>query len=117
VALATFFVAAVVTSTVSERTRQRAVEAERRRAEADLTAEMAQVLLAQAGMRDALALIGHRLAQVFELPWASISLEEAQRFQRRTAGGREEEAGLAAAGHQEQKDTGQSQELTLSGRL
>jgi two-component system sensor histidine kinase KdpD len=85
VALATFFVAAVVTSTVSERTRQRAVEAERRRAEADLTAEMAQVLLAQAGVRDALALIGHRLAQVFELPWAYVSLNEEQPDARRLA--------------------------------
>ncbi len=85
VALATFLATAVVTSTVSERARQRAVEAERRRAEADLTAEMAQVLLAQAGVRDALALIGHRLAQVFELPWAQVSLEEESRDARRIA--------------------------------
>ena len=37
IALATFFVAAILTSTVSERARSRAIEAERRRAEADLT--------------------------------------------------------------------------------
>ena len=83
VALAAFFVAAVVTSAVSVTSRQRALEAERRRAEANLTATMAQVLLAQAGVRDALALIGHRLAQVFELPWAQISLEEEEPDTRR----------------------------------
>jgi two-component system sensor histidine kinase KdpD len=76
VALAAFFVAALATSTVSERARLRTVEAERRRAEADLTAEMAQLLLARAGVEDALALIGRRLAQVFDLPWATIVLGE-----------------------------------------
>ena len=74
VALAAFFVAAVLTSTVSERARLRTQEAERRRAEADLTAEMAQLLLAQTGVEDALRLIGRRLAIVFELPWATIEL-------------------------------------------
>ncbi len=76
VALGAFFVAAVATSTVSDRARVRAIEAERRRAEADLTAEMAQLLLARTGVEAALALIGRRLAQVFELPWASITLGE-----------------------------------------
>lgn len=85
VALATFFVVAVVTSTVSERARLRTVEAERRRAEADLTRDMAQLLLAQAGVRDALALIGHRLAQVFELGWAQITLDEPPADPRRIA--------------------------------
>jgi two-component system, OmpR family, sensor histidine kinase KdpD len=73
-ALATFFVAAVVTSTVSERARARAIEADRRRAEADLTAEMARLFLPRSGVEDALALIGRRLAQVFDLPSATISL-------------------------------------------
>ncbi|HET9721339.1 MAG TPA: DUF4118 domain-containing protein [Solirubrobacteraceae bacterium] len=76
VALATFLVAAIVTSTVSQRAWLRTREAERGRAEADLTRDMAQLLLAEAGVHDALALIGHRLAQVFELPWAQISLEQ-----------------------------------------
>ena len=71
-----FLVVAVATSSVSELARARAVEAERRRAEADLTAEMAQVLLARAGVEDALPPIGRRLAAVFGLPWASISLLE-----------------------------------------
>ncbi len=85
VALAAFLAAAIATSTVSERARQRAVEAERRRAEADLTAEMAQLLLARAGVEDALALIGRRLAVVFELPWATIALGETDADGRRVA--------------------------------
>jgi two-component system, OmpR family, sensor histidine kinase KdpD len=85
VALAAFFVAAILTSTVSERARLRTLEAERRRAEADLTAEMAQLLLAQAGVEAALGLIGRRLAIVFELPWATIELGETSGDGRRMA--------------------------------
>jgi two-component system, OmpR family, sensor histidine kinase KdpD len=75
VALGTFLVAAVASSWVSEVARRRAAEAERRRAEADLTAEMAQLLLS-GGLRDGLALIGSRLTAVFELPWATVTREE-----------------------------------------
>ena len=46
VALGAFFVAALATSWVSELARHRAAEAERRRAEADLTAEMARAAAA-----------------------------------------------------------------------
>jgi two-component system sensor histidine kinase KdpD len=85
VALGAFLVVAVATSTVSELARARAMEAERRRAEADLTAEMAQVLLARAGVEDALVPIGRRLAAVFGVPWASISLGEQSGDARREA--------------------------------
>ena len=85
VALAAFLVAAVAASTVSERARLRAAEAESRRAEADLIAEIAQLLLARAGVDDALVLIGRRLARVFELPWATIALGEANADPRRLA--------------------------------
>jgi two-component system sensor histidine kinase KdpD len=85
VALGAFLVVAVATSTVSELARARAAEAERRRAEADLTAEMAQMLLARAGVRDALAPIGRRLADAFGLAWASISLGEQRGDARREA--------------------------------
>ena len=85
VALAAFFVAALATSWVSELARHRAAEAERRRAEADLTAEMARLVLPRAAVADALALIGRRLAAVFELPWATITLEEARGDGRRVA--------------------------------
>ena len=52
VALAAFFVAALATSWVSELARHRAAEAERRRAEADLTAEMARLLLPRAAVAE-----------------------------------------------------------------
>jgi two-component system sensor histidine kinase KdpD len=74
VALGAFVVAALASSTVSEVARIRAVEANRRRVEADLTAEIAQLLLARTGVEEALALIGQRLSVVFDLPWASVSL-------------------------------------------
>ena len=85
VALVAFFVAAVATSTVSERARMRTLEAEARRAEADLTAEMAQLLLGRTEVPDALALIGRRLAVLFELPSASIELTEVAPDARRQA--------------------------------
>jgi len=72
VALATFLAVAVLTCTVTEVARGRAVEAERRRDEADLAAETAQLLLA-GGTEDALALIGQRLAAVCQLPWAIVT--------------------------------------------
>lgn len=83
VALGAFLVVAVATSSVSELARARAVEAERRRAEADLTAEMARMLLARAGVEDALAPIGRRLAAVFGLAWASVTLDEQASDKRR----------------------------------
>jgi two-component system, OmpR family, sensor histidine kinase KdpD len=72
VALATFLAVAGVTSTVSDVARSRAVEAERRREEADFAAETAQLLLAS-GTADGLARIGERLAGVFELPSATVT--------------------------------------------
>lgn len=76
VALGAFLVVAVATSTVSELARARAVEADQRRAEADLTAEMAQMVLARAGLRDALVPIGRALAAAFGLAWASVTLDQ-----------------------------------------
>ena len=85
VALGTFFVAALATSWVSELARHRAAEAERRRAEADLTAEIARLVLPRAAVSEALGLIGRRLASVFELPWATITLRETSGDGRRLA--------------------------------
>lgn len=76
VALATFLVTAVAASSVSELARARAAEAERRRAEADLTAQMAQLLLLRSGVEEALSIVGERLASAFELPSARILLGE-----------------------------------------
>jgi two-component system sensor histidine kinase KdpD len=78
VALAAFFVAAVAASSVSEFARRRAAEAENGRAEADLTAEMARLMLGAAGVADALAVIGRRLSTVFGLPSTTIVLGEAE---------------------------------------
>jgi two-component system sensor histidine kinase KdpD len=76
VALGAFLVVAVATSTACELARARAVEADQRRAEADLSAEIAQMVLARAGVRDALVPIGRRLAGVFGLASVSITLDE-----------------------------------------
>jgi two-component system, OmpR family, sensor histidine kinase KdpD len=85
VALGAFLVAAAATSTVSDRARVRALEAEARRAEADLTAEMARLLLGRTDVQGALAMIGRRLAQLFELPSAAIELTELTPDPRRQA--------------------------------
>ena len=83
VALVVFLVAAVVTSTLAGTARARAEEAERRRREADLSAEMARVLLGGESLEDALPVVGQRIAQAFELPW--VTVEAALGRQRRTA--------------------------------
>ena len=73
VALGVFFVAAVVTSTLADIAGSRAVEAERRRQEADLTAEMARLLLGGSSIEDSLRAVGHRVGEAFGL--ASVSVE------------------------------------------
>jgi two-component system sensor histidine kinase KdpD len=84
-ALGAFLVIAVATSTVSELARSRSIEADQRRAEADLTAEVAQMVLARAGVHDALVPIGRLLAAAFGLAWASITLDEQAEDERREA--------------------------------
>ena len=68
VALAIFLVAAAVTSTLADAARSRAADAERGRREADLTAEMARLLLGGAEVEESLRLVGRQIAQTFELP-------------------------------------------------
>lgn len=75
-ALGTFLVASVAVSSVSELARRRFDEALRRRAEADLTAEMAGALLACADLEEALTLINRQIAGVFELASARVVLGE-----------------------------------------
>ena len=75
VALIAFLVAAVVASVVAEVARSRAVEAELRRREADLAAELARVLLGGASVRDALPAASERLATALGLDEATIMLE------------------------------------------
>ena len=76
VALAVFFVAAIAASELAERARRRADEAEQRRREADLAADMARRLLRSDNLATALGDVGGRLAQTLELGSASIELGE-----------------------------------------
>ncbi len=72
-ALAVFLVAAVVTSALADAAKARAEEAESRRREADLSAEMARVLLGGSDTDESLRLVGQRIAQTLEL--SSVSVE------------------------------------------
>jgi two-component system, OmpR family, sensor histidine kinase KdpD len=74
VALAAFTVAAAVVSTMAEIARGRAVEAERRRAEADLAAALARELLAGEETQGALRAMAHRVAEALAIPSARIEL-------------------------------------------
>ncbi len=74
VALAVFFTAAVLASSVAELARARAVEAEVRRREAVLAAEMATLLLGGGRVTDALDETADRLAQALGLRSARIAL-------------------------------------------
>ena len=73
VALAVFLVAAVVTSTLSGQATTRAQEAERGQREADLTAEMARLLLGGGSIGESLRTVGERIADAYGL--ASVSVE------------------------------------------
>jgi two-component system, OmpR family, sensor histidine kinase KdpD len=85
VALAVFFVAAVVISWLAEATRARAEEAERRRREADLTAEMARLLLGGAVVEESLRAAGQRIAATFGLPSVGIEMRWVDSDERRVA--------------------------------
>ncbi len=75
VALVAFLVVAVLASSVAEVTRARAREAEARRREADLAAEMARLLLRGDDLAQALPTAAARLAQALELSSAAIELD------------------------------------------
>ena len=74
VALAVFVVVALVTSTLSGTAMARAAEAERGRREADLTAEMARLLLGGGSIEESLRTVGQRIAEAYELPSVSVEL-------------------------------------------
>jgi two-component system, OmpR family, sensor histidine kinase KdpD len=67
VALAMFFVAAVVTSTLTNAARAREEEAERRRREADLAADMARLVLGGSTVDASLDAVGPRIAAALGL--------------------------------------------------
>jgi two-component system, OmpR family, sensor histidine kinase KdpD len=85
VALVVFFIAALVASTLAEQARARTREAEQRRQEADLAAEMARVLLRGSSLDDALPAVSQRLTRALDLPSATIVLRDVEGDDRRVA--------------------------------
>ncbi|HEX6698909.1 MAG TPA: ATP-binding protein [Solirubrobacteraceae bacterium] len=85
VALGVFFIAALVASTLAERARVRTREAQERRQEADLAAEMARLLLRGTSLAQALPAVSQRLAHALELPSAAIELRAVEGDERRMA--------------------------------
>jgi two-component system sensor histidine kinase KdpD len=85
VALAAFTIVALVASTISELARSRALEAERRRAEADLAAALAHELLLGVDTQTALASAARRVAEALGLASAAIEQGTAAPDARREA--------------------------------
>ena len=83
VGLIAFLVAAVLASSVSDLSRSRAQEAEERRREADLSAELARTLLGAEPPAAAVATAARRLAQALDLPSAAIELRAVEVDERR----------------------------------
>jgi two-component system, OmpR family, sensor histidine kinase KdpD len=97
VALAAFTIVAVVASWMAELARSRAIEADRRRGEADLAAALARELLAGAETGAALAITAHRLSAALGLSSAAIELGTAAGDERRRAFPLHDAAGGAIA--------------------
>ncbi len=83
VGLVAFLVAAVLASSVSDLARSRAQDAEERRREADLSAELARTLLGAEAPAAAVATASRRLAQALDLPSAAIELRAVEADERR----------------------------------
>lgn len=75
VALVVFLIAAVITSSLAEVSRARAVEADQRRLEADITAEMARIVLGGPSTPDVLPEASACLARATGLEWTRLSLD------------------------------------------
>jgi two-component system sensor histidine kinase KdpD len=74
IALGVFLVAAAVTSTLAHTARERAEEAERRRREADLTTEMARLLLGGASLEESLRAVGRRITAAYGVDPVRVEL-------------------------------------------
>ncbi len=74
VGLLVFLVAAVLASSVAEAARRRTLEADERRREADLSSEMARLLVRGQRIGDSAPAAAQRLAQALGLPSAAIEL-------------------------------------------
>jgi two-component system sensor histidine kinase KdpD len=84
VGLLTFLAVAGAASAVADLARERAVEAQERREEADLAADAARTLLGGTGLEGGLAQTAHLIAAVLGLPSAQLVLGAAPAGQRRT---------------------------------
>jgi two-component system, OmpR family, sensor histidine kinase KdpD len=76
VSLSAFIAVAIATGLLGELARARAQEADQRRREADISADLARLLLAATHPEEALAAAGERLAQALGVRSASIELGE-----------------------------------------
>ncbi len=85
VALVAFLVVAVLACSVAVVTRARTREAEERRREADLAAEMARLLLRAGSLRETLPTAAARLAHALELSSVAIELEAIEGDERNVA--------------------------------
>ncbi|WP_445151310.1 sensor histidine kinase [Baekduia sp. Peel2402] len=83
VALLAFLVVALVVSTMSEAARARAAEAQERRREADLGAELARTLLGTPRLSESLPLVSRRLAELLGARSVSVDLEPTETDERR----------------------------------
>jgi two-component system, OmpR family, sensor histidine kinase KdpD len=85
VALITFFVVAGIASSLAEITRARTRDAQERRREADLSAEMARLLLRGESLAQTLPTAAARLSQMLELSSAAIEMEAVEGDERSIA--------------------------------
>ncbi|MET0810475.1 MAG: DUF4118 domain-containing protein [Thermoleophilaceae bacterium] len=85
VALGVFVVAALVVSSLSDAARRRGDDADRGRREADLTAEMARLLLGGSSIEESLPAVGQRIAEAYGLPSVSVELSWVDSDPRRRA--------------------------------
>jgi two-component system sensor histidine kinase KdpD len=85
VALVVFLITAIVASALANAARSRALEADQRRREADLAAEMSRTLLRGENLRGALSVAAERLSAALDLPSAAIELGPVQADERRLA--------------------------------
>ncbi len=85
VALGAFLVVAVLASSVAEITRARTRDAEERRREADLAAEMARLLLRGNNLAEALPTAAARLAHTLDLSSAAIEMDAVEADERTVA--------------------------------
>ena len=75
IAVGVFLAVALLTNTLASLARSRAVEADQRRQEADLGAELAHLMLRSGDPRSVMDTAAERLAQVLELPFATLELD------------------------------------------